>query len=264
MRLRSTRQWQRKRVSASSYLAFNPPLAWLPLALRSSTVRDRAFASVSRGDYDSSGGIQPGKAFVVALDGTTLQPLSTVDLLQHPELFKPGGGDAILLNPPPRPSALNVTVDTRRVRFQWNDSGDATHFQLEIGSRSGQADLGVLVIQSATTLQAENAPSGRYFVRVRAVNDVGVSLASNEVIVLSLRIRRDSTAWISAGESFGLPPAFRRTVPLSWPGFPLSSRGADESRSRRDSDGSASQNRLRLLVPRQRCLEVVRRRRDAE
>jgi hypothetical protein len=54
---------------------------------------------------------------------------------------------------------------------------------VEAGSAPGLADLASITIESGTTLRVPNVPSGSYFVRVRARNYIGLSVASNEARV---------------------------------------------------------------------------------
>jgi hypothetical protein len=164
------------------YLGLNPPVANAPVVPLPSTVRDRAFSFVSRYDYSSSSApLIPGKAFLVAMDAGTLRPAITVDLIRTSG-FMPGGGQAILLAPPPPPTALEQGVAGRHADLQWRDPGDATHFVVEVGTVPGRSNVGILHTV-APRFAVDDVPAGRYYVRVRALNDVGMSLPSNEVVL---------------------------------------------------------------------------------
>jgi hypothetical protein len=115
------------------------------------------------------------------MEADTLRPAVTVDLIRTSG-FAPGAGQTILLAPPPPPTALTAAVAGRHVDLQWRDPGDATHFVVEVGTLPGRSNLGMLHT-NAPRFAAEGVPSGRYYVRVRALNDVGMSLTSNEVLV---------------------------------------------------------------------------------
>lgn len=56
-----------------------------------------------------------------------------------------------------------------------------TNYVVEAGTAPGAANLGTVSV-SATAFTAGGVPAGTYFLRVRAVNTVGSSVASNEVV----------------------------------------------------------------------------------
>ena len=69
----------------------------------------------------------------------------------------------------------------------WSESaGDpATGYTIEAGSASGLADLANIATgTTATSFSTSGVPSGTYFVRVRALNAIGVGPPSNEVVVV--------------------------------------------------------------------------------
>jgi hypothetical protein len=166
-----------------AYLGINPPV--VTMSLMPGSVRDRTLALLSRGRYESSGAPQgiPGSSFLVALDPATLRPLATIDLVKLNPSIPPGSTSAFLLKPPPPPKPLHVAITGRHVQVTWRNPGDTTHFVLEIGTIAGRSNLGILHVGNVTQYAADNVPSGRYFARVRAVNDVGPSLTSNEVVI---------------------------------------------------------------------------------
>jgi glucose/arabinose dehydrogenase len=83
--------------------------------------------------------------------------------------------------PPPAPSGLQFSVTNGRVTLTWGAVTGAIGYQLEAGASSGSANLAVM--RTVPPLLAVDAPSGLYFVRVRALNLCGASGASNEVTV---------------------------------------------------------------------------------
>jgi hypothetical protein len=92
-------------------------------------------------------------------------------------------GEAFLipLTPSP-PRRIAATTDGRRVTLTWESSVTATDYVLEAGSAPGLSDLYRVSVGRRLQLTVA-APSGRYYVRIRARNGVGTSAASAEVIV---------------------------------------------------------------------------------
>ncbi len=66
----------------------------------------------------------------------------------------------------------------------WGDPGDTEEFELEYGFASGQRAGSLRLAAGTTRLTIHDVPPGAYFVRARAVNEVGSSPASNEVRVV--------------------------------------------------------------------------------
>jgi predicted phage tail protein len=58
-----------------------------------------------------------------------------------------------------------------------------TGYVIEAGSASGLADLAQISIDDVTTYQASGVPPGVYYVRVRAVNEMGAGDPSTEVVL---------------------------------------------------------------------------------
>ncbi len=90
---------------------------------------------------------------------------------------------AVLVRSPFAPSALTSTVAGNTVQLTWNDPGDTSEFELEFGfapgQRAGSARLG-----RATSVAIPGVPPGVYYVRVKALNEVGPSPASADVRVV--------------------------------------------------------------------------------
>jgi hypothetical protein len=83
------------------------------------------------------------------------------------------------------PGTLVASVTGGVVALQWGAaSGNATTYVVEAGSASGLTNIGTFATGHLDTHFTTGAPSGTYFVRVRAANPFGASAASNEVTVV--------------------------------------------------------------------------------
>jgi hypothetical protein len=153
--------------------------------LMPSTSRARTFAVLARGAIAPStlGQWRPGRGVLVAMDADRLQPMEHADLQVTGESYARDITEAILLAPPPPPAPLEFTVVGQHVELTWRNPGDATHFMVEAGTIAGRSNLGIIHVGNVTAWSVDNVPSGTYYVRVRAGNDVGPSLVSNEVVV---------------------------------------------------------------------------------
>jgi len=87
---------------------------------------------------------------------------------------------------PGAPTALVGTVHSGGVMLAWQaPAGGATGlaYVVEAGAAPGLANLGVFAVGKALSLSAPGVPPGRYYVRVRAANEVGSGPPSNEILV---------------------------------------------------------------------------------
>jgi hypothetical protein len=88
---------------------------------------------------------------------------------------------------PGAPTGLVSGVSGQFVTLYWvapATGGQPTHYILEAGSATGQANLAVVTLAStATGVQFPGVPFGVYHLRVRAANAQGVGPASNEAVV---------------------------------------------------------------------------------
>lgn len=86
--------------------------------------------------------------------------------------------------PPPAPVlAAPVVTPARSVVLNWARSAELiAQFTVEAGTGPGLADIAVLPV-TGTTLTVPNVPVGSYYVRVKAWNDIGSSVPSNEIAV---------------------------------------------------------------------------------
>ena len=74
------------------------------------------------------------------------------------------------------------SISGRTVTLTWQEPVGALDYVIEVGSFSGGTNLISAPIGPHTSLTA-TAPPGRYYVRVRARNDVGLGAASVEAVI---------------------------------------------------------------------------------
>jgi predicted phage tail protein len=89
---------------------------------------------------------------------------------------------------PRNPGFLTGSWHNGIVTLSWSrPSGDIedgpTGYIIEAGSGPGQSDLATVPVGEVTSFQAAGIPAGVYYVRVRAVNELGVGPPSNEIVI---------------------------------------------------------------------------------
>lgn len=84
--------------------------------------------------------------------------------------------------PPEAPGNLSGSADAdRTVTLGWSrPRGEVTSFRLEAGSAPRLANIATIDVGENTTVSFPGVPPGSYWVRVRAVNSRGVSVASTD------------------------------------------------------------------------------------
>ncbi len=99
----------------------------------------------------------------------------------------PGGNGCsavgFLFRSPFAPTALTSSVIGRTVQLSWKDPGDTTEFELEFGFAPSQR-AGAIAVGTGTSIAIPGVPPGVYYVRVKAMNEVGPSPLSSEVRVV--------------------------------------------------------------------------------
>ena len=150
----------------------------IALELLPSTVRNRIFSIFGQGQQS---GIftQARGLWLFTLDANTLQTVANVDLAPSNVGV---AAQAILLTAPLPPQELTQQVTGRRVDLTWTNPGDTTDFVIEVGTIPGRSNIGIFHVGNVTSFSSD-VPPGTYYVRVRALNDVGASLPSNEVVI---------------------------------------------------------------------------------
>ncbi len=114
---------------------------------------------------------------------------------------------------PGAPGTPAVSVNGSSVQLTWGlSSGQVSTYVLEVGSTPGETNLGVFEVGTGTDYRVSGVPNGTYYVRLRARNPCGLSLASETAIVTvdveptggpRLEIINAHTYTIQSGQSAG-------------------------------------------------------------
>lgn len=91
--------------------------------------------------------------------------------------------EMVMMTVPPTPRAFTSVVQGRQVTLSWIDPGNSTHFDIEVGSSPGTRNL-LSQALGGTTFTVNDVPPGTYYVRVRAINEVGRSLPSADLTIV--------------------------------------------------------------------------------
>jgi hypothetical protein len=90
---------------------------------------------------------------------------------------------ALLVRSPFPPTALAASVTGNSATLQWDDPGDTLEFEVEVGVLPGRP-IAILRVGKTRTVSYSGVPPGCYYVRVRAINELGRSEPSNEIRVV--------------------------------------------------------------------------------
>ncbi len=90
---------------------------------------------------------------------------------------------AVLVRSPFAPTELASSVNAGTVSLTWKDPGDTTEFELEFGFAPGQR-AGAIRVGAVTSVTIPGVPPGAYYVRVKALNEVGPSPASSDIRIV--------------------------------------------------------------------------------
>jgi hypothetical protein len=124
----------------------------------------------------------------------------------------PGGGACS--TPPDAPTNLTSSVFGQMVTLTWSAPAagcPATGFAVQAGSAPGLSDLAVINVGATTTLSA-TAPPGNYYVRVVALNGLGGSTPSNEILVTVTTAPPNlAGVWSGTSNYFNAPFTFTLT-----------------------------------------------------
>ena len=92
--------------------------------------------------------------------------------------------------PPRQPGALTGSLQNGVATLSWSvpaheDGASPSGYLIEAGSGPGLANLASVPVGNVTSFQAGSVPPGVYYVRVRAMNDMGLGDPSNEIVLRS-------------------------------------------------------------------------------
>ena len=69
------------------------------------------------------------------------------------------------------------------VLLTWSASGNLTSLIVDVGSSSGGSNLAVVTLAPGAVELGATAPTGTYYVRLRAANACGSTPAANELVI---------------------------------------------------------------------------------
>ncbi len=95
-----------------------------------------------------------------------------------------GCSSPALATGPEAPTITTHVVSGRRVTVQWSSVPGAIDYQVEAGTGTGLSNLGQRRVGATTTLSVDDVPSGTYYFRVRAVNEVGAGVAATDRVIV--------------------------------------------------------------------------------
>lgn len=86
---------------------------------------------------------------------------------------------------PGAPTGFNFSVAGSVITLRWSAPAGAAPaaYLIEVGSTAGAANLALIDTGGPATTLAASAPSGRYFVRIKARSGCGIGPASNEQVI---------------------------------------------------------------------------------
>lgn len=88
--------------------------------------------------------------------------------------------DLIRITEPAAPLGFTAQASGHQVTLEWHAALNATSYEIEAGSASGLKNIATL-IATDTHLTVDEVPPGVYYIRVRGINTIGKSAASQEV-----------------------------------------------------------------------------------
>ncbi len=162
-----------------------------------------ALASIPLGDVTTFASAAPPGSYYLRLRATNAAGQS----LPTPVMRL----DVGCVVPPGIPTGLRASVAGGSVTLNWDPaSGNVGRYILEAGSGPGLSNLATAVLPPAALFSAV-APSGTYFIRVRAGNACGTSAPSGEIFVVV-----GSAATLPGPPGAPVPTVSGSNVSLAW------------------------------------------------
>jgi hypothetical protein len=180
-------------VPQSAFASLGPLGPWqsAQMRLHTSARGDAYFAWLTREVFGTTSGEPDPECLhhsVTRVDPNTGTVLEQADMLRNLSAIGLGSprycpsASYIQLNAPARPT-LSAVVQGNTVTLSWSNPGNTGHFDLEAGSAPRLRNL-LSASLTTTSFNVSSVPAGAYYVRVRAINEVGRSLPSNDVQVV--------------------------------------------------------------------------------
>jgi hypothetical protein len=88
------------------------------------------------------------------------------------------------LNPPDSPTQLRTRKAAGTVHLEWDPPADITDYEILVGSRSNRSDIGEFRTYGKAFADFQGVPSGTYYVRVRARNELGTAESTEIKVVV--------------------------------------------------------------------------------
>jgi hypothetical protein len=90
----------------------------------------------------------------------------------------------VMLAPPVAPRGLTANVKGRSVFLQWNSADDIGDYEVSAGFSPGSRSIGAYRTGGVPFLQVDGVPPGIYYVRVRAINELGSAESADLRVVV--------------------------------------------------------------------------------
>jgi hypothetical protein len=196
--------------------------------------------------YDVSpvNGIGPADVgFSVGLNSTAAARSTTITIAGQ-TITVSQAGETVQPGTPGAPSSFTIDLRTGRFAFlRWTPppAGQAaTHFVIEVGSRSGERDIATIPVGLQPAASGGPIENRTYYVRVKAANAAGTGPPSNEIVVdpsrtpgpifVTMAWNSPATGTLMWYESVSSSVRYQLEVPATWqspalPTFQVEGRG---------------------------------------
>jgi hypothetical protein len=146
-----------------------------------SNVIDPPWTATSTADWVvvPAAGLTPSVPVTVLRNPTRVPRVASLVIAGQTVLVTQGANGV-----PGEPTGLTATVQHGAARFRWHapqTEGDASSYRLEAGLSRGTTVA--TFAASEPTLDLAGVPDGRFFIRVRGINEFGVGVASDDYVL---------------------------------------------------------------------------------
>jgi hypothetical protein len=100
--------------------------------------------------------------------------------------YLPGGAtrSLLMLTVPQAPTALRAVISDRTVRLDWQPPENVGDYEIVAGSAPGLNNLGTFRTGGPAFATFFGVPAGNYYVRVRAINELGAAESTEIKVVV--------------------------------------------------------------------------------